>query len=149
MLRMNIYVISLAALIAVTTPALSCTMHAQAPQGGPVQPEPLDASDPRAKRAASVVTLILSGDRAAVIKALEAEGTPGLSTSSQTEATVDAEIARLANKGYRIAEFMTGRGADVIVELDTKGAEPTNIVIRFTPEEPHKIAGFARAMPQG
>ena len=41
---------------------------------------------------------------------------------------------------------MTGRGADVIVELTGKSGEPTNVVIRFTPEAPHRIEGFARAM---
>ena len=120
---------------------------AQSPQAGMVQPTPLEATDPRAKEAAAVVDLILKGQRQAVLTLLREKGTPALAKSPELEKGVEAQIARLANQGYTIAEFATGRGSDVIVELTGKSGEPTNIVIRFTPDAPHRIEGFARAMP--
>ena len=120
---------------------------AQSPQGGMVQPTPLEASHPRAKEAAAVVDLILKGQREAVLTLLREKGTPAFATSAELETAVEAQITRLANKGYTVAEFSTGRGADVIVELTGKSGEPTNLVIRFTADPPHRIEGFARAMP--
>jgi hypothetical protein len=120
---------------------------AQSPQGAMVQPTPLDASDPRAKEAAAVVDLILKGQREAVLTLLREKGTAAFAKSPELATGVEAQITRLANKGYTIAEFSTGRGADVIVELTGKSGEPTNVVIRFTPDPPHRIEGFARAMP--
>ncbi len=119
---------------------------AQSPQGEMVQPTPLEASHPRAKEAAAVVDLILKGQREAVLTLLCEKGTPAFANSPELETAVEAQITRLANKGYAIAEFLTGRGADVIVELTGKSGEPTNLVIRFTPDPPHRIEGFARAM---
>ncbi len=119
---------------------------AQSPQGGMVEPTPLDASHPRAKEAAAVVDLILKGQREAVLSLLREKGTPDFAKSAQLETAVEAQITRLANKGYTIAEFLTGRGADVIVELTGNSGEPTNVVIRFTVDMPHRIEGFARAM---
>jgi hypothetical protein len=119
---------------------------AQSPQGEMVQPTPLEASHPRAKEAAAVVDLILKGEREAVLTLLREKGTVAFAKSPQLETAVEAQITRLGNKGYTIAEFMTGRGADVIVELTDKSGEPTNVVIRFTPDAPHRIEGFARAM---
>ena len=122
------------------------TAAAQSPQGEMVQPAPLEASHPRAKEAAAVVDLILKGQRDAVLSLLREKGTPAFAKSPELETAVEAQIARLANKGYTVAEFMTGRGADVIVELTGKSGEPTNLVIRFTTDAPHRIEGFARAM---
>ena len=119
---------------------------AQSPQGGMVQPTPLEASHPRAKEAAAVVDLILKGQREAVLTLLRDKGTPVFAKSPDLETAVEAQITRLADKGYTITEFLTGRGADVIVELTAKSGEPTNLVIRFTPDPPHRIEGFARAM---
>ena len=119
---------------------------AQSPQGGMVEPTPLEASHPRAKEAAAVVDLILKGQREAVLALLRENGTAAFAKSPELETAVEAQIARLANKGYTIAEFLTGRGADVIVELTGKSGEPANLVIRFTPDPPHRIEGFARAM---
>ena len=119
---------------------------AQSPQGAMVQPTPLEASHARAKEAAGLVDLILKGEREAVLALLREKGTAAFAKSPQLETAVEAQITRLANKGYTIAEFATGRGADVIVELTGKSGEPTNVVIRFTPDAPHRIEGFARAM---
>ena len=119
---------------------------AQNPQGEMVQPTPLEASHPRAKEAAALVDLILKGEREAVLTLLREKGTAAFAKSPQLETTVEAQLTRLANKGYTVAEFLTGRGADVIVELTGKSGEPTNVVIRFTPDPPHRIEGFARAM---
>jgi hypothetical protein len=41
---------------------------------------------------------------------------------------------------------MTCRGPYVIIELGGANLADTNIVIRFTPEAPHLIEGFAQAM---
>lgn len=120
---------------------------AQAPAGPHqmVQPEPMEASHPRAKQAAALVQLILAGDRAAVIKVLQSDGSPVVQKSPDLGEVVDKQIARLANKGYAIAEFMTGLGADVVVQLAGGREGETNIVIRFTPEAPHRIDGFGQA----
>lgn len=109
-------------------------------------PTPLEASHPQAREAAAVVDLILKGQRDAVLTLLREKGTPAFAKSAELEAAVEAQITRLANKGYTIAEFLTGRGADVIVELTGRGEEPSNFVIRFTPDPPHRIEGFAHAL---
>jgi hypothetical protein len=119
---------------------------AQNPQSEMVQPTPLEASHPRAKDAAAVVDLILKGQREAVLTLLREKGTPALAKSPELETMVETQITRLANKGYTVGDFLTGRGADVIVELTAKSGEPTNVVIRFTPDAPHRIEAFARAM---
>jgi hypothetical protein len=119
---------------------------AQSAPGEMVQPTPLEATHPRAKEAATVVNLILKGERDAVLTLLREKGTSAFAKSPELQAAVEAQIARLANKGYTVAEFLTGRGADVIVELTATDGEPTNLVIRFTPDPPHRIEGFARAM---
>ena len=97
---------------------------AQSPQGEMVQPTPLEASHPRAKEAAAVVDLILKGQRDAVLTLLREKGTPAFAKSPALETAVEAQITRLADKGYTIAEFLTGRGADVIVELTATSGEP-------------------------
>jgi hypothetical protein len=119
---------------------------AQSPQAQMVQPTPLEASHPRAKEAAAVVDLILKGEREAVLTLLREKGTPAFVKGPELETAVDAQITRLGNKGYTIADFLTGRGADVIVELTGKSGQPANLVIRFTADPPHRIEGFARAM---
>jgi hypothetical protein len=141
MLAMHILMIVLA-LAAVVSPA-SCTVFAQQPQM--VQPEPLMPNDPRAKPARTLVNLILKGDRAAVVQALQADGTPSFVKGPEFDAAVDAQIARLANKGYAVVDMMTGRGADVLIQLESDKAEPANLVIRYTTEEPHRIEGFTQA----
>jgi hypothetical protein len=119
------------------------------PQKDLVSPSPLDSDHPRARQAAALVTQLLAGDRGAVLKILQAEGTEAVTGNAKIEAVVDSQIARLAHKGYTIDEFMTARGADVIVQLTGANREDTNIVIRFTADEPHRIEGFAQAMPMG
>lgn len=122
---------------------------ASQPQGGMVEPTPLESDHPRAKQAAALVEQLLAGKRDAVLQILRAEGTPEVAKSADIETTVDAQVARLAHKGYKIDQFMTGRGADVIVELVGAQLQDTNIVIRFTPDAPHRIEGFAQAMQAG
>jgi hypothetical protein len=119
------------------------------PQGGLVSPTPLESDHPRAKQAAALVSQLLAGNRAAVLEILQAEGTEAVAGKAEIEPVVDSQIARLAHKGYKIDEFMTGRGADVIVQLTGANLEDTNIVIRFTADEPHRIEGFAQAMLMG
>lgn len=119
------------------------------PEGGPVSPTPLEPDHPRARQAAALVTQLLAGNRGAVLKILQAEGTEAVTGNAEIGTVVDSQIARLAHKGYTIDEFMTGRGADVIVQLTGADVEDTNIVIRFTADEPHRIEGFAQAMPMG
>ena len=119
------------------------------PQGGPVSPTPLERDHPRARQAAALVSQLLAGNRAAVLKILQTEGTEAVAADPEIETVVDSQITRLADKGYTIDEFMTGRGADVIVQLTGANLEDTNIVIRFTTDEPHRIEGFAQAMLMG
>ena len=142
---MNIYaVIHIAVVLAVAAAAPSaCALHAQSPQM--VQPEPIASDDPRARSARAVVEVILRGDRAAVAKLLRSEAAPSFVSGADFEAAIDSQIARLAGKGYGIGQLMTGRGADVLVELESATAEATNIVVRFTTEAPHRVEGFTVA----
>jgi hypothetical protein len=139
------FIASVLLLVAVSD--VHIAMAQSPPQGEMLMPTPLEATDPRAKDAAAVVDLILKGERTAVLTLLREKGTPAYAKSPDLEKAVEAQITRLANQGYTIAEFLTGRGADVIVELAAKSGEPTNLVIRFTTDAPHRIEGFARAMP--
>ena len=107
-----------------------------------VDPKPLEASDPQAKRAAVLVKQLLAGDKAAALKTLRAEGEESFAKKSDLEQIVDAQIARLGKAKYTISSFETGLGADVVVLLDAKGAESTNIVVRFN--DAKKIVGFAQ-----
>jgi hypothetical protein len=116
------------------------------PQANMVQPTPLEADHPRAKLAAALVEHLIAGNREAALEILRTQGTPQVIESPTIEASLDTQIARLANKGYKIDQFMTGRGADVIVQLVSTKGEDTNIVIRLTTDEPHRIEGFAQAM---
>jgi hypothetical protein len=117
-------------------------------QGQTVEPKPMAADHPLAKRAAVVAEQILAGNRDAVIAAMKTDGTPELAANPNLEAMVDRYITQLAKKGYKISEFNTGIGSDVIVRL-TGGPEETNVVIRFSAAEPHKLQGLAQARPGG
>jgi hypothetical protein len=119
-------------------PALA---HAQA-QAVRVDPKPLGASDPQAQRAAVLVKQLLAGDKPAALKTLRTEGEESFAKRSDLEQIVDAQIARLGKAKYTISSFETGLGADVVVLLDAKGAESTNIVVRFN--DAKKIVGFAQ-----
>jgi hypothetical protein len=145
MLRSLVFAAALACVAALPM----ASSAASQPQGGMVEPTPLETDHPRAKQAAALVEQLLAGNRDAVLEILRTEGTAEVARSAAIETTVDTQIARLAHKGYKIDQFMTGRGADVIVELAGANVEDTNIVIRFTPDEPHRIEGFAQAMMAG
>ena len=106
-----------------------------------VEPKPLEASDPQAKRAAALVMQILAGDKPGALKTLQAEGDAAFLKNPELEKMLDAQIARLGKAKYAISRFETGHGADVVVHLDAKGDE-TNIVVRFN--EAKKIVGFAQ-----
>ena len=136
------------ALALVLTSPLATGSASAAQQGQMVEPTPLAADHPLAKRAAAVADQILAGNRDAVLAAMKKDGTPELAASPALEGQVDRHIERLAKKGYKIGEFSTGRGADVIVRL-TDGPEDTNIVIRFSAQAPHKLEGLAQARPAG
>jgi len=112
-------------------------------QGIRVQPTPLDAADPQAKRAAALVQQILAGDKAGALKTLQAEGDEALAKKSDLADIVDKQIARLGTAKYSISRFETGLGADVIVHLEAKDAAATNIVVRYN--DAKKIVGFAQA----
>ena len=111
-------------------------------QGIRVEPKPLDAGDPQAKRAAALVKQLLAGDKAAALKTLRSEGDDAFAKQADLEAVVDKQIARLGKAKYAISRFETGLGADVVVLLEAKDAAQTNIVVRFN--EAKKIVGFAQ-----
>ena len=112
-------------------------------QGIRVQPQPLDATDPQAQRAAALVKQILAVDKAAVLKTLQAEGDEAFAKKADLAEIVDRQIARLGTAKYSISRFETGLGADVVVLLEAKDAAATNIVVRYN--EAKKIVGFAQA----
>jgi hypothetical protein len=148
MVTMRRFLVFAAALACVAALPMTSSAASQ-PQGGIVEPTPLESDHPRATQAAALVEQLLAGNRDAVLKILRTEGTAEVAKSAEIETIVDTQIARLAHKGYKMSQFMTGRGADVIVELVGAAVEDTNIVIRFTPDEPHRIEGFAQAMMAG
>ncbi len=120
---------------------------ALAQQGVRVEPKPLDASDPQAKRAAALVKEILAGDKAAALKTLRAEGDEAFAKQANLGEIVDKQIARLGAAKYSISGFETGLGADVVVLLEAKEAAQTNIVVRFN--DAKKIVGFAQVQING
>lgn len=111
-------------------------------QGIRVEPKPLDAADPQAKRAAVLVTQLLAGDKAAALKTVRAEGDEAFAKKADLEQVLDAQITRLAKAKYTIDRFETGLGADVVVHLEAKDAPATNIVVRYN--EAKKMVGFAQ-----
>lgn len=115
--------------------------HAQT-VGLRVEPMPLEASDPQAKRAAALVTQILAGDKPGALKTLRAEADGAFLKNPELEKMLDAQIARLGKAKYAISRFETGHGADVVVHLEANGGDETNIVVRFN--EAKKIVGFAQ-----
>ena len=112
-------------------------------QGVRVEPKPLDAGDPQAKRAAVLVNQMLAGDKAAALKTLRAEGDEAFAKKADLEQLLDKQMARLGKAKYAISGYETGLGADVIVLLQAKDAAQTNIVVRFN--DAKKIVGFAQA----
>lgn len=115
--------------------------HAQT-VGLRVEPKPLEASDPQATRAAALVTQLLAGDKVGALKTLRAESDETFLKNPELEKMLDAQIARLGKAKYAISRFETGHGADVVVHLEAKGGDETNIVIRFN--DGKKIVGFAQ-----
>jgi hypothetical protein len=121
------------------------TVSAQQVRG--VEPKPLAASDPQAQRAAEIVKVMLTGDKADVIKKLKAESDPSFVDGKDFETVLDRQMARLAKAKYTIRDFQTGLGADVVVNLQTPGGEDSNIVIRFN--DAKRVVGFAQVQMAG
>lgn len=129
------------------TLAICLTASSALAQQARVSPTPLEASDPQAKRAAALVTQMLAADKAAALKTLRAEADPSFLKNPNMEQTLDRQMARLGKAKYTISRFERGLGDDVVVHLEAKDAEPTNIVIRFN--EAKKISGFAQVQIEG
>lgn len=108
-----------------------------------LNPTPMDASHPNARRAAAVVERILAGDREGTVRLLRQEGDPGW-VAGPMEQGVDRQIARLAPAGkWRIDRFeAAGIAADVIVHL-AAGTERNALAIRMDAAPPHRMMGFA------
>ena len=113
-----------------------------AAQGVRIEPKPLDASDPQAKRTAVLVTQMLAGDKAAALKTLRAEADPEFAKKADLEQIIDAQIARLTKAKYAIDRFETGLGADVVVHLEARDAPAINIVVRYN--DAKRMVGFAQ-----
>ena len=107
-----------------------------------VEPKPLDATDPQAKRAAVLVKQLLAGDKAAALKTVRAEGDAAFASKADLGEILDRQIARLGKAKYAISGFETGLGADVVVLLQAKDAPATNIVVRYN--DAKRIVGFAQ-----
>jgi hypothetical protein len=134
-------------MLAMTLACVTVAWPALAQQAVRVEPKPLDADDPLAKRAAVLVKQMLAGEKAAALKTLHAEGDEAFVKNPETEKLVDAQIARLGKAKYAIREFETGIGSDVVVLLEATGGAETNIVIRFN--DAKKIVGFAQVQING
>lgn len=129
-----------ATLLALT---LILPLHAGAQQQQNIDPQPMAAEHPNARRAASVVERILAGDRAGAIEVLRREGAPAF-VNGPMEQAVDRAIGRLAAGRWQIDRFeAAGIDADVIVRL-RNGDARENIAVRMQAQPPHGIIGFAR-----
>lgn len=107
-----------------------------------LQPKPIDAKDPLAVRAGALVQLILAGDQAAAVALLTKEAADTY-TKARIESDVAAQVKRLSDAKYTIAEYNTGLGADVMVLLTGDKGQEANIVVRFN--EAKRMIGFAVA----
>jgi hypothetical protein len=114
-------------------------------QGRAVQPGPMPADHPVARRAAAVVEQIVAGNRDAAIAAMKKEGTAELAASHSLEPQVDGYIQLLAKKGYKISEFNAGQSGNVIVRLAGESGDVT-VEILFSAEAPHRLQGLGRLM---
>jgi hypothetical protein len=122
-------------------------LHAAAQQQD-INPQPMAADHPNARRAAAVVERILAGDRAGAIEVLRREGAPAF-VNGPMEQAVDRAIGRLGAGRWQIAEFESaGIDADVIVRL-RNGDTRENIAVRMQAQPPHQIIGFARVQEDG
>lgn len=125
--------------------ALALALPLAAQQQADINPQPIPAGHPAARRAAAVVEPILAGDRAAALEVLRREGDPAF-VNGPMEQFVDRVMARLAPAGkWRITGFAeAGIDGDVIVAL-ASGEERNNVAVRMQAQPPHRITGFARA----
>jgi hypothetical protein len=114
-------------------------------QGQAVQPGPMPADHPLARRAAAVVEHIVAGNRDAAISTMKKEGTAKLAASPSLELQVDRYIELLAKKGYTISKFNAGQSSNVIVWLAGESGEVT-VEILFSAEAPYKLLGLGRVM---
>ena len=107
------------------------------------EPTPLDANDPLAVRSATLVKHLLAAEKDAAVAFIKKEGDDAFVNSGKMEGAVDAQIKRLSSGKYKITEYETGFGSDVIVFLTNDRKEDANIVIRYNGDK--KITGFAEA----
>lgn len=114
-------------------------------QGQAVQPGPMPADHPLARRAAAVLMQIVAGNRDAAIAAMKKEGTAELAASPSLERQVDGHMKLLAKRGYTISEFKGGQSGNVVVRLAGESGEVT-VEILFSAEAPHQLRGLGRVM---
>lgn len=111
--------------------------------GQRVEPKPIAATDPVAVRSAALVKHILAGEKDAAVALLRKEADEAYAKSDKLVADVEAQIKRLSTAKYKISDFQTGLGADVMVMLTSDKGDEGNIVIRFN--DAKRITGFAYA----
>jgi hypothetical protein len=135
-----------ATLLALT---LLLPLRLAAQQQQDIDPQPMAADHPNARRAAAVVERLIAGDRAGAVEVLRREADPAW-VAGPMERGVDRQMERLAPAGkWQIAGFESaGIDADVIVRLRS-GAERTNLALRMQAQPPHRIMGFARVGDDG
>jgi hypothetical protein len=143
--RSFVFVGSLTLLTVVLCGAAAVLASPVVQQGQVVQPGPMPADHPVAKRAAAVVEQIVAGNREAAIAAMKKEGTAELAASPGLERQVDGYITLLAKKGYKISEFNVGGSRNVIVRLTGESGDVT-LEILFSAEAPHQLRRLGRLM---
>ena len=115
-----------------------------------LNPTPIDSTHPLARRAATTMSHVLSGDRTAAESFLRREGTQNF-VSYAMATQLDALSARLGTpaRQWTLVSFdSAGIDADVIVTL-AADRDTTRLGVRMEAAPPHRIAGFAqlRAAP--
>ena len=138
------------ALAALAPPA--SVARAQEAQQQVLNPEPIAADAPTAKRALGLVELLLAGDAKKAEAYLAANGAESLTTGGAVASTVASLITQL-KQGPRVVDGQDGfgdgarGGVGVGVRLSPEaGATATRaVVVRMEPEAPHRILGVGIA----
>jgi hypothetical protein len=126
---------------------------AQAQEGQRIQPQPISADAPTAKRALGLSTALLSGDQAKVEAYLKEHGAPAFLSSPDYKSTITALLAEL-KQGARVVigqDGFEGRndvGVGIVLSTDAGGAPTRAIVVRMETAAPHRITALRMAQIQ-
>jgi hypothetical protein len=125
--------------------------HAQ--EGQRIQPQPISADAPTAKRALGLSTALIAGDREKVEAYLKEHGASAFLANPEYQATIASLLAEL-KQGARVVigqDGFEGRnevGVGIVLSTDAGGAPTRAIVVRMETAAPHRITGLRMAQIQ-